>query len=95
MKPLFYLAFLITSVCTFSQSASSDSLKVNLQPTAENGFLSQEIVIPIVSIDTSKTASVDIKADHWDTGNFNPYRNEIVKFPFQITFKELQYSCLL
>lgn len=34
---------------------------------------------------------IDIKSSHWDTTKFNPYKDEFVKFPIQITFKDSLY----
>lgn len=32
-----------------------------------------------------------IKSAHWDTKKFNPYKDELVKFPIQLTFKDSLY----
>lgn len=34
---------------------------------------------------------IDIKSSHWDTTKFNPYKDELVKFPIQIKFKDSLY----
>jgi murein DD-endopeptidase MepM/ murein hydrolase activator NlpD len=34
----------------------------------------------------------DIKASHWETQIFNPYKDETVKFPFQIKFQDSVYN---
>lgn len=47
------------------------------------------------SINSSKEKEVNsvvgIKSEHWDTKNFNSYKDELVKFPMQIKFKDSLY----
>ena len=45
----------------------------------------------IVSKEDTSIGLVDIKSHHWDTKKFNPYKDEIVKFPIQIKFKDSLY----
>ena len=45
----------------------------------------------IVSTEDKSIGLVDIKSHHWDTKKFNPYKDEIVKFPIQIKFKDSLY----
>ena len=42
----------------------------------------------IVTIKKKPTDIIDIKSKHWDTQKFNPYKDELVKFPVQIKFKD-------
>lgn len=39
-----------------------------------------------------KAPQVNIKSNYWDTINFNPYRNQLKKFPFQIKFTDSIYT---
>ena len=34
----------------------------------------------------------DITLEHWDTINFNPYRNKLKKYPFKIAFTDSTYA---
>ena len=45
----------------------------------------------IVSTEDKSIELVDIKSQHWDTKKFNPYKDELVKFPIQIKFKDSLY----
>ena len=45
----------------------------------------------IVSREGKSNNSTDIKSSHWDTTKFNPYKDELVKFPIQIKFKDSLY----
>ena len=45
----------------------------------------------IVSTEDKSIGLVDIKSHHWDTKKFNPYKDELVKFPIQIKFKDSLY----
>lgn len=45
----------------------------------------------IVSTEDKSIELVDIKSHHWDTKKFNPYKDELVKFPIQIKFKDSLY----
>tara|TARA_R110002073_G_scaffold107095_3_gene241543 strand:+ start:8561 stop:9469 length:909 start_codon:yes stop_codon:yes gene_type:complete len=45
----------------------------------------------IVSTEDKSIGLVDIKNHHWDTKKFNPYKDELVKFPIQIKFKDSLY----
>ncbi|GGI57469.1 peptidoglycan DD-metalloendopeptidase family protein [Winogradskyella haliclonae] len=86
------IVFLLASTLLFSQNAPNDSLKIIVESRIKKGVTSQEIIIPIVDSDTIKKNIVDIKTEFWDTVNYNPYRNEVVKFPLQITFKDSNYA---
>ena len=45
----------------------------------------------IVSREGKSNNLTDIKSSHWDTTKFNPYKDELVKFPIQIKFKDSLY----
>jgi len=70
------------------------------------GFAQSSIKFPdakplpysLIEIDTSHiqekeitTSLIDLKSSHWDTTKFNPYKDEIVKFPIQIKFEDNLY----
>lgn len=89
---------LVLLVCIFFSFAKAQekiqpaSLKIIL-PT-ENTFgnvVSDEVIIPIID-STETKPKVDITSEFWDTVNYNPYRNEIIKFPFKINFKDSVYA---
>ncbi|RNC86232.1 MAG: LysM peptidoglycan-binding domain-containing protein [Winogradskyella sp.] len=86
----FHIVLLSLFICfTYAQKPQSDALSIQLKPVNSKGISTQEVSIPIVTIDSSNT--VDIKAEFWDNVNFNPYRNEIVKFPFEVKFEDSTY----
>ncbi len=35
---------------------------------------------------------IDIKAEHWNTTVYNPFKNEVVTYPIQLKFKDSSYS---
>ncbi|RZN83512.1 MAG: LysM peptidoglycan-binding domain-containing protein [Winogradskyella sp.] len=78
---------LLASTLLFTQNNLQDSLTIVVKPTLEKGNSVQEIKIPIIDVDKRN----DIKLEFWDTGSFNPYRNEIVKYPIQIKFDDTTY----
>lgn len=43
------------------------------------------------STEDNSISLIDIKSSHWDTQKFNPYKDEIVKFPIQLKFKDSLY----
>ncbi|WP_299116810.1 M23 family metallopeptidase [uncultured Winogradskyella sp.] len=93
MKPIIAsIVFLLASTLLFTQNTPQDSLKIVVKSIPEKGLPTQEIIIPLVDLDSAVNDSIDIKAEFWDTVNFNPYRNEVVKFPLQITFKDSNYA---
>ena len=40
---------------------------------------------------SSTTSKVDIKANHWNTAKYNPFKEEIVQFPIQIKFDDTHF----
>ena len=74
------LLFCVLSVQAYSQSYRS---------IPDIVFKSQSI---IEQIESKSFESVDIKSTHWDTNEFNPYENTLVKYPMQITFDDSTYA---
>jgi murein DD-endopeptidase MepM/ murein hydrolase activator NlpD len=73
------LFILLLSIKGYSQlNTSQYNLGISLDNLAK--FLNSNRVI--------KTKTTDIKASHWETQVFNPYKDEIVKFPIQIIFHD-------
>jgi len=85
-----YILFL-ASTLSHSQTLPEDYLKIILNPTLKKGTKPQEVIIPIINLD-SKENNIDIKSEFWDTVNFNPYRNEIAKFPIEIKFEDTTFA---
>lgn len=96
MKYLFFcFALSLGVMCTQAQKDTlTNTLTIEL-PTAHNtksSFLTK-IEIPIVNkSDTITEPLVDIKAEYWNTTVYNPYKDFVVKYPIQITFKDSTYS---
>ncbi len=44
-----------------------------------------------ITIEEKSINLIDIKSHHWDTQKFNPFKDEIVKFPIQIKFNDSLY----
>ena len=80
MKSLVSLLFFLSSIFVFAQDFKLHVLKLNLLDS-----IATEKVIDSLPI-------VDIKAEHWDTNVYNPYKNEVVKFPVQLKFNDSNYT---
>lgn len=82
----FILVLLLCSYTALvvSQEKANDALALKLT----DGVTSTEVIIPIVNSDSIQNSNIDVTSEFWDKINFNPYRNEIVKFPFQIKFND-------
>lgn len=89
---IFCVAFISCINLTFAQQdASVNSIKIKLTPSSifhKNAFI-EEIEIPIV---VQSDTSDDIKAEHWDTTIYNPYRNTVVQFPLKLNFTDSTYA---
>lgn len=64
---------------TLSNTKSLDSLYI------ENSITND-------SITTDSISTLGIKSEHWDTKKFNPYKDELIKFPIQIKFDDSLYK---
>lgn len=84
MKHIFVSFLLCFSILIHSQTAYKDSIKIVVEANLEKGKLPQEIIIPIIDFEKK----VDITSEFWDTTTFNPYKNEIIQFPFNIQFED-------
>lgn len=78
-------------------TAQNDSvvkpLTIKIPKTAGKVVMFEEIAIP--KHDTNDTLAqnlTDIKADFWDTTVYDPYKNSISEFPFNIQFKDSTYA---
>lgn len=80
--------------CVIAQNESpSDTLKITLPSTFKKASLVKEIEIPLQSdTDTLLNALPDIKAEHWDTTVYNPYKYTASEFPINITFSDSTYA---
>ena len=89
---VFCIAFICSTTLTFAQQDSlANSITLTLPTTSlfNKGVIIEEIEIPIVN---QSGSAIDIKADHWDTTVYNPYRNTVVQFPLQLKFTDSTYS---
>lgn len=91
-----YIVFCIAIICsaplTFAQQDSLvNSIKLTLPTTSlfNKGLITEEIEIPIIK---QSDTTIDIKADHWNTTIYNPYRNTGVQFPLQLKFSDSTYA---
>jgi len=77
--------FLSISFQVFSQSSEKYP---EAKPLPNDVVKNDSIILStkVKSIDL-----IDIKSNHWDTQRFNPFKDELVKFPIQIKFKDSLY----
>ncbi|WP_298342674.1 M23 family metallopeptidase [uncultured Algibacter sp.] len=54
--------------------------------------IAKRYAINVTNAPKIKAPQVNIKSNYWDTINFNPYRNQLKKFPFQIKFTDSIYT---
>lgn len=89
---VFCFALICTTTLSFAQQdsiANSITLKLPTTSLFSKGVIMDEIKIPIIK---QSDSVIDIKAEHWDTAVYNPYRNTVVQFPLQLKFKDSTYS---
>jgi murein DD-endopeptidase MepM/ murein hydrolase activator NlpD len=92
---LFAISFFMGVNCLSAQNEiPSDTLKIILPSTFKKASLVKEIEIPLQSSDTDTLLgdSPDIKAEHWDTTVYNPYKYTVSEFPINITFSDSTYA---
>ena len=95
---IFCVVIAFSSTFTFAQdNPVTNSIIIKLPKTSlfKKDVSIKEIEIPIVTQLESQTnlvTAVDIKADHWDTNVYNPYRDTVVQFPLQLKFTDSTYS---
>lgn len=54
--------------------------------------IAKRYAINVTNAPKLKAPQVNIKSNYWDTINFNPYRNQLKKYPFQIKFTDSTYT---
>ena len=93
------IVLIFSTTLIFSQEDSTaKSIKIKLPNTTlffKDAAIVTEIDIPIVSEKDSLLevdTVIDIKANHWDTTVYNPYRNTLAHFPFQLKFTDSTFS---
>ncbi|WP_339624223.1 M23 family metallopeptidase [uncultured Winogradskyella sp.] len=90
-----YLCCCLAFFCSFFVlNAQKDTLINAIKIKAPNVIVNHldvynEIEIPIVYKTTPK---INIKADYWDSANYNPYKSVDVKFPLKIAFTDSTYA---
>lgn len=92
---IFCIAFMCSTTLTFAQQDSLvNSIKIKLPKTSlfQKDAIASEIEIPIIKTSGSVIKMLDIKADHWDTAIYNPYRNTMVQFPLKLKFTDSTYA---
>lgn len=86
MKLIIYSLFIF---CLPFQGFTQSSTKFPYAKPLPYSFLINDSV----KVETKKKSVdlIDIKRSHWDTTKFNPYKDELIKFPIQLTFKDSLY----
>ncbi len=83
MRLFVFLAALLFSAVSFGQD-----FKKKISIDALNAFVEEDIN----NLKSDEAInSVDIKASHWDTKIYNPYKHEKVTFPIEIKFEDSSY----
>ena len=84
------LALVCTTLLISAQeNPEINVIKIKIPKTIYKTAITNEITIPLVS---TKTDTVDIKADHWDNTVFNPYEKNFVEFPVKLKFSDTTYA---
>ena len=95
MKSLFS-AFLLTIFAIPIFSQQNDSI-VNT-PKIELNIVEQDTIVALSEIDSLQHQKVTdslyklVYSEKWDTLNFNPYKNHLTKYPFEIAFNDSTYA---
>ncbi|WP_299228204.1 peptidoglycan DD-metalloendopeptidase family protein [uncultured Psychroserpens sp.] len=83
------LAYLLSllSLVAYAQKGSDLNIvdRIDLSAIIKHDTTSVEIEFDTIT-------AVDIKATHWDPTVYNPYKNELIVFPLQLTFKDSTYA---
>ena len=91
MKSLVSLIFLFLSLCLFGQDISN-TLKV-IQIEDSLSYITDLTETDTVSLKVKDSLKIiDIKAEHWETTVFNPYKKVEIKFPLKLEFNDNSYT---
>lgn len=92
MKSFFTLICLGLAVFTFGQDNPSETedLTFNDEPV-EIAEATTTASVELI-YETKTSAPIDIKAEHWDTTVFNPYKDIKLEFPLRINFADSSYA---
>lgn len=72
---------------------SSSSIKVELPTSIVKQNIGLDVVeIPITNHNTNSNEVSDIKAAHWDTAVYNPYKDVAVAYPIALEFTDTSYA---
>ena len=88
-----FITLLLLIVVSFNANGQIQPTKaINLQDqdSFKNIGITKEIDVLLQSLDSSTTVS--IKSEYWDTSVYNPYKDVVVKFPFQLKFNDSNYT---
>lgn len=86
MKSLFKYLLFVLSLSVYGQKASHLKIVDQLDFEVIKKTDSTEA---IVKLDTTVP---DIKSEHWEHNVYNPFKNEVVRFPLQLEFKDTIYA---
>ncbi|NNF73642.1 MAG: peptidoglycan DD-metalloendopeptidase family protein [Flavobacteriaceae bacterium] len=89
----FSLILFLTCFYGFSQSQQASAV-TGLDHKLKSGIFVKGLpTIGITLPNGTKTKELkDIKASHWDTNRFNPFKDEILTYPFKLTFDDSLYA---
>ncbi|MBE9490448.1 MAG: peptidoglycan DD-metalloendopeptidase family protein [Bacteroidetes bacterium] len=91
MKSLGSLIFLILSMHVFGQDIPSTLKVIQIDDSLSLKTITTKIdTINSLNVKDS-LAIIDIKAEHWETTVFNPFKNIEIKFPLQLAFTDSSY----
>lgn len=87
MKSLFKYLLIVLSINVYGQKSSD--LKI-VDQLDFDVIKKVDTLVKIIKLDT--IAPIDIKAEYWEHNVYNPFKNEVVKFPLQLEFKDTTYA---
>jgi len=87
MKSLFKYLLIVLSLSVYGQKTSHLKIVDQLDFEVIKRVDTTETIVNLDSFTT-----IDIKSEHWEHNVYNPFKNEVVKFPLQLEFKDSTYA---
>lgn len=87
MKSLFKYLLIVLSLSVYGQKTSHLKIVDQLDFEVIKRVDTTETIVNLDSF-----TPIDIKSEHWEHNVYNPFKNEVVKFPLQLEFKDSTYA---
>lgn len=85
------IALPVILLCSLSTTYAQTDLYLTIEKEPIKNFAIQDSITKIEAINNDSLVNVWL-ASHWDTTNYNPYKNELITYPFSIAFADSMYT---